>query len=112
MNQDFDMYSPISPLDIEKAVDGKKVTRVIVESDAPEGGYWIRTSFTNMDNLLAELFNFSMIYDIVGVQAYDFHACSYLYLTMIKCKGNSSNIDREMMAAISRIEFDKGDTND
>ena len=105
MNQDFDISSPISPFDLEKAVDGKKVTRVIVETDAPEGGYWIRTSFTNMDNLLAELFNFSMIYDIVEVQAYDFHACSYLYL-------NSGNIDKEMMTTISRIEFDKGDTND
>ena len=105
MNPDFDMSSPISPFDIEKAVDGKKVTRVIVETDAPEGGYWIRTSFTNMDNLLAELFGFSMAYDIVGVQAYDFHGCSYLYLSMIKCNDNSSNIDVDMMAVISRIEF-------
>lgn len=109
MNPGFDMSSPISPFDLEKAVDGKKVTRVIVETDAPEGGYWIRTSFTNMDNLLAELFGFSMAYDIVGVQAYDFHGCNYLYLTMIKCNGNSSNIDRNMMDTISRIEFDKGD---
>ena len=103
-NPNFNPFGVISPLDIEREVEGKKVTRVVIDTSL-ETGYWVRRTFTDMDNLLAKLFDLSMTYDMVEVHVLTIYGCNHLYLTLIKCNGNSSNIDCDMMDAISRIEF-------
>ena len=93
------------PTDIEKEISGKKISSVLVDSASLEGEHWIRSAFTNMDHLLVKMFDVSMTHNLVGVQTYENFGCNHLYLTLIKCNGNSSNIDGDMIGAISRIEF-------
>lgn len=104
--------SRLIPSDISKAVGGFKVSNVVVEVFSNEHKWWDRYSNCSLDSLLSMLFDLSLSYDIVGIQAYGFQKDRYVYLSLKKCAGHSSNIDREMMDAINKIEFDKGDKND
>ena len=99
--------SRLTPSDISKAVGGSKVSNVIVEVFDDYHKWWERTSNRNLDSLMSMMFDLSLSYDIVGIQAYGFRKDRYVYLSLKKCVGYSSNIDREMMDVISRIEFDK-----
>ena len=104
--------SRLTPSDISRGVGRFKVSNVVVEVFSNEHKWWDRYSNCSLDSLMSMLFDLSLSYDIVGIHAYGFRKDRYVYLSLKKCVGNSSNIDREMMDAISRIEFDKGDTND
>lgn len=104
--------SRLTPEDISKAVGGYKVSNVVVEVFDDAHKWWERTSNQDVDSLLSMLFDLSFSHDIVGIQAYGFQKDRYVYLSLKKCVGHSSNIDQEMMDTISRIEFDKGDRND
>lgn len=113
MNQNFDSPdSRLTPADISKAVGGSKVSNVVVEVFDDYHKWWERTSNRDLDSLMSMMFDLSLAYDIVGIQAFGFQKDRYVYLSLKKCVGYSSNIDREMMDAINKIEFDKGDKND
>ena len=59
----------------------------------------------DIDTVAGLLFDLSLSHDIIGIQAYGFPKDRYVYLSLKECVGHSSNIDKEMMDAISRIEF-------
>lgn len=113
MSHGFDSpNSRPTPADIFKAVGGFKVSNVVVEVFNNDHKWWDRYSNCSLDSLMSMLFDLSLSYDIVGIQVYGSKKDRYVYLSLKKCAGYSSNIDREMMDAISEIEFDKGDKND
>lgn len=96
----------ISPDSIMKTINGEKMAKVIVE-EMFNGKSYIRTSVQNMDDLLSILFDKSFEFRIIGIQVYRFRDCNYAYLTLMRSKDFTTNIDAEMMAAISEIEFEK-----
>lgn len=104
--------SRLTPVDISKTVGGSKVSNVVVEVFNDYHKWWERTSNRDMDSLMSMMFDLSLSHDIIGIQAYGFKNDRFIYIAVKSSKGHSSNIDKEMMAAISRIEFEKGDTND
>ena len=113
MSRGFD--SPdlrLTPSVISKTIGGFKVSNVVVEVFDDYHKWWERTSNRDLDSLMSMLFDLSLSHDIIDIQAYGFQKDRYVYLSLKKCVGYSSNIDVNMMAAISRIEFDKGDKND
>ena len=100
----------ISPKSIVETINGDRVARVIVELFNGEFcKFCDRTSTQNMDDLLSIVFDKSIEFKIIGIQVYRFQNCNYAYLTLMRSKDFTTNIDAEMLAAISRIEFDKGD---
>lgn len=101
----------ISPSSIVETINGEKMAKVIVE-EMFNGESLYRTSAQNMDDLLSILFDKSIEFRIIGIQVYTFKHCNYAYLTLMRSEDFTTNIDAEMMDAISRIEFDKGDKND
>lgn len=102
----------LTPMDISNAVGGFKVSNVVVEVFDDYHRWWERTSNCDSDSLMSMMFDLSLSHDIVGIQAYGIKKDRFVYISLKSSKGNSSNIDQEMMDAISRIEFDKGDKND
>ena len=71
MNQDFD--SPDSrptPSDISKTVGGFKVSSVVVEVFDDYNKRWERASTQDMDSLMSMMFDLSLAYDIIGIEAY------------------------------------------
>ena len=113
MNKEFDSPdSRLTPSVVSKTIGGSKVSNVVVEVFDDYHKWWERTSNRDLDSLMSMMFDLSLAYDIVGIQAFGFQKDRYVYLSLKKCVGYSSNIDREMMDAINKIEFDKGDKND
>ena len=102
----------VTPMDISKTVGGFKVSNVVVEVFDDNHKWWERTSNRDMDSLMSMMFDLSLSYDIIGIQAYGFQNDRFVYISVKSSKGHSSNIDQEMMDEISRIEFEKGDKND
>ena len=102
----------VTPMDISKAIGKLKVSNVVVEVFDDYHKWWERTSNRDLDSLMSMLFDLSLSHDIIDIQAYGFKKDRYVYLSLMKCGGYSSNIDQEMMDMISRIEFDKGEKND
>ena len=84
----------ITPMDISKAIGKFKVSNVIVEVFSNEHKWWDRYSNCS-----------SLTHDIIGIQAYGIQKDRWVYLSLKECVGHSSNIDREMMDTISKIEF-------
>ena len=113
MNKEFDSPdSRLTPSVISKTIGGSKVSNVVVEVFDDYHKWWERTSNRDLDSLMSMLFDLSLSHDIIDIQAYGFKKDRYVYLSLMKCGGYSSNIDQEMMDMISRIEFDKGEKND
>ena len=83
------------------------MSNVVVEVFNNEHKWWERHSNCSLDSLMSMLFDLSFSYDIVDIDAYGFGKDKYLFLSLKKCVGYSSNIDLEMMDAISRIEFEE-----
>ena len=102
----------ITPADISRAVGGFKFSDVSLEVFDDNNKWWDRYNSANIDSLMSLLFDFSLSYDIVGIQKYEFLHDRIICIHLKPSTGYSSNIDAEMMDAISRIEFDKGDKND
>jgi hypothetical protein len=96
----------ISPDSIVETINGNKVAKVIVE-EVLDGESCYRTSVQSMDDLLSFMFDKSIEFRIVGIQLYRFQSCNYAYFTLMRSKDFTTNIDAEMMDAISRIEFEK-----
>lgn len=101
----------ISPNAIVETINGDKMSKVIVE-EVVNGELCNRASSQSMDGLLSIMFDKSIEFRIIGIQVYRFQDCNYAYLLLMRSKDFTTNIDAEMLAAISRIEFDKGDRND
>jgi hypothetical protein len=101
----------ISPKSIMETINGDRVARVIVE-EVLDGELRNRTSTQSTDALLAIMFDKSIEFRIIGIQVYRFQDCNYVYLLLMRSKDFTTNIDAEMLDTISRIEFDKGDTDD
>jgi len=97
----------IAPPDVSKAIGKTKVSNVVVEVFDDCHKWWERTSNRDRDSLMSMMFDLSLSYDIIGIQAYGRPKDRYVYLSLKECVGHSSNIDQEMMDAISRIEFEK-----
>ena len=95
----------ISPKSIVETINGEKVARVIVE--VFNGAFCDRTSTQSMDDLVSIIFDKSIEFRIIGIQVYRFQDCNYAYLTLMRSKDFTTNIDAEMLAAISGIEFEK-----
>ena len=95
----------ITPMDISKAIGKFKVSNVIVEVFSNEHKWWDRYSNCSLDSLMSMLFDLSLTHDIIGIQAYGIQKDRWVYLSLKECVGHSSNIDREMMDTISKIEF-------
>ena len=96
---------------VVKTLNGEKVAKVIVE-EVLDGESCYRTSTQSMDALLSFMFDKSIEFRIIGIQVYRFQDGNYVYLTLMRSEDFITNIDKEMLDAISRIEFDKGDRND
>ena len=101
----------ISPKSIVETINGGKVISVIVE-EVLNGDFYFMTSTQSMDDLLSFMFDKSIEFRIIGIQMYGFHHCNYAHLLLKRSEDFTTNIDAEMMDAISRIEFEKGDNND
>ena len=113
MSRGFDLPDfRLTPSVVSKRIGGSKVSNVVVEVFDDYHKWWERTSNRDLDSLMSMLFDLSFSHDIIDIQTYDLPKERYVYLTLQKCVGHSSNIDQEMMDVISRIEFDKGDRND
>ena len=94
----------VTPMDISKAIGNLKVSNVVVEVFDDDHKWWDRYSNGNLDSLMTMLFGLSMSYDIIGIQT--IRNYNLIYISLKSSKRHSSNIDQEMMDAISRIEFD------
>jgi len=97
----------ISPNSIVETINGEKVAKVIVE-EVFNGEFLNRTSTQSMDTLLSIMFVKSIEFRIIGIQVYRFDGGNYVYFTLKRSEDFTTNIDEEMLAAISRIEFAKG----
>ena len=89
---------------VVKTLNGEKVAKVIVE-EVFNGESCYRTSTQSMDDLLSIMFDKSIEFRIIGIQVYRFQDCNYVYLTLMRSEDFITNIDKEMLDAISRIEF-------
>ena len=97
----------ISPKSIVETINGEKVAKVIVE-EVLDGESCYRTSTQSMGDLLSIMFDKSIEFRIIGIQVYRFDGGNYVYFTLKRSEDFTTNIDAEMLAAISRIEFAKG----
>ena len=92
---------------VVKTLNGEKVAKVIVE-EVLDGESCYRTSTQSMDALLSIMFDKSIEFRIIGIQVYRFDGGNYVYFTLKRSEDFTTNIDEEMLKAISRIEFAKG----
>ena len=97
----------LAPEVISRTVGGFKVSNVVVEVFNNKHKWWERTSNRDLDSLMSMLFDLSLSHDIIDTQAYGCKNDRVIYLSLMSSKGHSSNIDKDMMEVISRIEFVK-----